>query len=218
MMLPTHALWGMALALPVVWTAPEYAGVALLAGFLGGIVPDLDMYVGHRKTLHYPVVYAGLVVPAVAVGIFFPSALTIALGVGVSAAALHSRSDVYGGGLELRPWEGTSNRAVYDHYRGRWIAPRRWVGYDGSPGDLALSVVPALPLLVIVDGGLEALVMASLGIAVVYTAVRRHLPSIGLAVVTDLTAVLPSPVIDRLPDRYRDGIDGAAQATTDGNA
>ncbi|WP_158855136.1 metal-dependent hydrolase [Halorhabdus sp. CUG00001] len=218
MMLPTHALWGMVLALPVVWTAPEYAGIGLLAGFLGGVFPDLDMYVGHRKTLHYPVVYTGLAVPAVAVGIFVPSTLTIALAVGVTGAALHSRSDVYGGGLELRPWEGTSDRAVYDHYRGRWIGPRRWIGYDGSPSDLALSAVSAVPLLVITDGWLEVLVIASLGIAVVYTAVRRHLPSIGLVVLTDLAERVPGPVVDRLPDRYRDGIDGELQATTDGNA
>lgn len=209
MMLPTHALWGMALALPVVWIAPEYAGIALLAGFLGGAFPDLDMYVGHRKTLHYPVGYAALAVPAVAVGVLVPSAPTIALGVGVTAAALHSRSDVYGGGLELRPWEGTSDRAVYDHYRGRWIAPRRWIGYDGSPGDLALSAVAAVPLLVISDGWFDALVLASLGVAVVYTAVRRHLPSIGMAVLSDLAALLPIRVVDRLPDRYRDGIDGS---------
>ena len=59
-MLPTHALAGMALALPVALVAPEYAPAALAAGFVGGVLPDLDLYTGHRKTLHFPTYYSVL--------------------------------------------------------------------------------------------------------------------------------------------------------------
>lgn len=203
MMLPTHALWGMALALPVALLVPEFGAIALGAGFLGGLVPDLDMYVGHRKTLHYPVYYSAGAVVAVAVALLFQTGATVALAAFLIAAAVHSVSDAVGGGLELRPWEGTSDRAVYDHYRQRWIEPRRWIRYDGSPEDLSLSVAFAVPLLVTLDGWLRWLVLAALSVGLVYTAVRRYLPSVAEVVVERfLTAVLPSTALSYLPDRY----------------
>ncbi|MFC7232570.1 metal-dependent hydrolase [Saliphagus sp. GCM10025308] len=203
MMLPTHAFAGMVIALPYALAFPEFGPVALLAGFLGGIVPDLDLYTGHRKTLHYPVYYLGvatLVVPIALLQPTLPAVLTAWFLVG---AALHSVSDVFGGGLELRPWEATSNRAVYDHHNRRWIAPLRWVRYDGAPEDLALSVVLAVPLVVALEGALEWLVIAFLGIAVTYTAVRRILPAVASRLIGDL--VVPnasSRVLAYVPTRY----------------
>ncbi|MFB6083223.1 MAG: metal-dependent hydrolase [Halorientalis sp.] len=205
MMLPTHALAGMVLALPVAFAAPEFAPVALAAGFAGGILPDLDMYVGHRKTLHYPVYFSALAVGAAALALVVPLALTVGLAVFLSGAAFHSVTDAVGGGLELRPWEGTSDRAVYDHYRDRWIPPRRWIGYDGSPGDLLLSGVLAVPLLATVDGVFRLAVLAALTVAVVYTAVRRALPSLAERLVEEFGTVLPAPVLARLPGHHRDG-------------
>jgi hypothetical protein len=109
----------------------------------------------------------------------------------------------------LRPWEGTSDRAVYDHYRGQWLAPRRWVGYDGSPGDLLLSSLLAVPLLVTVDGAFRLAVLAGLAVAVVYTAVRRVLPTLAERLVDDFGPVLPAVVLAQLPTRYqqRSGIE-----------
>ncbi|AHG02956.1 membrane protein [Halobacterium sp. DL1] len=198
MMLPTHALAGMVLALPVALAAPEYAGVVLLAGLLGGVLPDLDLYVAHRKTLHYPVYYSVAGAGAVVTAVLIPTPTTVAAAVFLVAAAVHSVSDVFGGGLELRPWEATSERAVYDHFRGRWVAPRRWVGYDGSLADLALSVGLALPLLTTQTGLLWWVVVATLAVAGVYAAVRRVLPSLVVRVV----AVLPVETHAHIPDRY----------------
>ena len=212
MMLPTHALGGMVLALPVALAAPEYAGVALLAGLLGGSLPDLDLYVAHRKTLHYPVYYSVSGATAVVVAAAAPAPPTVAGAVFLVAAAVHSVSDVFGGGLELRPWEATSERAVYDHFRGRWIAPRRWVGYDGSPGDLALSVALAVPLLATQTGPLLWVVVATLAVAVAYAAVRRTLPSLVVRVVP----LLPGAAHDRLPDRYIAARGGQTHPLEDG--
>ena len=198
-MLPTHALAGMVLALPVAVVAPEFAGVALVAGLVGGVVPDLDMYVGHRRTLHYPVYYSALAAVAVPVTVVAPMAATVALALFAVAAAVHSVADVFGGGLELRPWEGTSDRAVYDHYRGRWLSPRGWVRYDGAPEDFLLSVALAAPLVVVVDGLLQWVVLAAVGVAGVYAAVRRVLPTVAQRVVT----VLPSRALPYVPARYR---------------
>ena len=202
-MLPTHALVGLALALPVAAVAPEYADIALAAGFIGGILPDMDMYVGHRKTLHYPVYYSALALVAAPIAALVPTAATIAAALVLVAAAVHSVMDVFGGGLELRPWEATSSRAVYDHHRGRWLAPRRWIRYDGAPEDLLLSVALAVPLLIALDGILDTVVGLSLLVAVVYAGVRRLLPKVAEAIVSGyLAGTLPERALAVLPARY----------------
>ncbi len=205
-MLPTHALFGMLLALPVAVLAPEYGVVALGAGLAGGILPDLDLYVGHRKTLHYPVGYSLLAVAAAAGAVLTPTAATVGAALLLAAAASHSLVDVLGGGLELRPWEATSERAVYDHYRGRWIAPRRWVRYDGAPEDLLLSVGLAVPLWLHVGAAFRPVVLAALGIGAVYAASRRVLPRVAHLLATQVLPGRVSPsLLARVPDRYRDG-------------
>jgi len=65
MMLPTHALVGVAIGAPLLWLAPDAATAALIGGLLGGIWPDLDLYIGHRRTLHYPTGYSLAAIPAV---------------------------------------------------------------------------------------------------------------------------------------------------------
>ena len=199
MMLPTHVLAGMLLAVPLVRAAPELAPVGFAAGFLGGLLPDLDMYTGHRRTLHYPVYYSALSAPALVAAAAAPSALTVGVALFLLGAALHSVADMYGGGLELRPWEGTSDRAVYDHYRGNWIAPRRGVRYDGAVEDLALSVGLAVPLLLLVGGPLRQVVIGTLVVAAVYTLLRRHLAEIAAS----LIPLLPAAADPYLPERYR---------------
>jgi len=202
-MLPTHGLIGLALALPVLVVAPEHADVALTAGLLGGLIPDLDMYVGHRKTLHYPVYYSALAVVALPVAAALPTTVTIATAFGLLGAATHSVMDIFGGGLELRPWEATSSRAVYSHHHDRWLAPRRWVRYDGAPEDLVLSVAVAGPLLLTLEGTLRVVVGAAVVIAIVYTAVRRLLPLIAEVLITGyLLRTVPHSMLARLPARY----------------
>ncbi len=63
----------MALVLPLVATAPEFASIALVAGLLGGVFPDLDLYAGHRKTLHFPVFYSAVATVAVVVAALIPT-------------------------------------------------------------------------------------------------------------------------------------------------
>jgi len=201
-MLPTHAIGGMLVALPVALAMPEVSSAALVAGFLGGTLPDLDLYVGHRKTLHYPVYYSVAGGIGVLAALLVPSASAVAVTTLLLAAAAHSVADAYGGGLELRPWEATSSRAVYDHYHGRWIAPRPGVRYDGSPSDLLLATTLAVPLLAVVDAPYSWLVVGSLAVAAVYTTVRRTLP----ALAERLVSALPTWTRSYLPARYR--VDG----------
>jgi hypothetical protein len=198
MMLPTHALSGMVLALPVALAAPELSGIALVAGLIGGILPDLDMYVGHRKTLHYPFYYSFAAAVAVALAVAVQSAAMIGVAVLLVAAAVHSVADAFGGGLELRPWEATSDRAVYDHYNGRWVAPRRWISYDGSPADFLLSLSLAVPLLSVVDGPIRWIVVATVAVAGVYAVLRRRLATLAQRVVS----LLPDRLHTHVPARY----------------
>lgn len=198
MMLTTHVLLGMALALPVLAVAPDLGPAALVAGAFGGALPDADMYVGHRRTLHFPVYFVALAVPTAALAAVFATPATVAIAVGLLAAALHCWMDVLGGGLELEPWKATSERAVYDHYRGRWLRPRRWIGYDGSPGDLLLALGVGVPLWAVLDGRFATLVVALLAISVVYAAARKWLVTLAPYIVK----LAPDAAAPILPDRY----------------
>lgn len=197
-MATTHMLVGMSLAVPFLLVAPEFAAIALLAGLLGGLIPDLDLYVHHRRALHFPVVYPILAASSIGIAALFPSAWTVGLAVGLTAAAAHSIMDVFGGGLELKPWRATSEKGVYSHVHDRWLRPRRWVRYDGSPEDFALATVVALPLLLTLDGIGLLLVLGLLGISVVYAVLRRSLA----ALAETLINYVPRTLRLYVPERY----------------
>lgn len=198
-MATTHGLAGLGLGALALLVTPELAPVTMLAGLAGGVFPDLDLYAEHRKTLHFPVYYTLLALGALGIALAVLSPLTVGIAAFLSAAAVHSVTDVFGGGLELRPWEGTSERAVYSHYHGRWLRPRRWVGYDGAPGDLALASALALPPLLFVEWQLlDPLVTAAVGVSGLYTLVRKRLADLA----EDAAAVVPAPVRPYVPERY----------------
>jgi len=199
MMATTHALVGAALAAAVSVIAPELAPAALVAGLAGGAFPDLDLYGYHRRTLHFPSLYTVAAAMTGLVAVAAPTVVTVGAATFFVAAALHARMDRYGGGLELRPWQNTSDRAVYDHVRGRWRRPLRWVRYDGAPEDLLVATVFAVPPLLVFDGAVQLGVLAVLGVSGGYVAVRKRLPD--LAVV--LAGYVPRPFADHVPARYR---------------
>jgi hypothetical protein len=201
MMLPTHALVGLALAAPLAVYAPDLAPAALLGALVGGVLPDLDMYSGHRKTLHYPTLYPVAAVPVGVVAALSPAPVAVAAFFLLAAAAVHCRMDVYGGGLELRPWEATSDRAVYDHAREEWFRPRRFVTYDGSPGDLALSAMVGVPLLFVLEGPFAVVVAVALTVGTVYVLLRRFLAELAPTVF----GRVPEPLSAYVPERYRGG-------------
>ena len=210
MMATTHALVGVALAVLAGVVFPESAaGTSLFpvaAAAVGGVFPDFDLYSGHRRTLHFPVylnvaaaiaVVVAAVAPVVAPG---AAVATASVAVFLVAAGVHSAMDAVGGGLELKPWRGESERAVYSHYHARWIRPRRWVRYDGAPEDLLVAVAVATPVVYAVDGVIETGVLVAVGISAVYVVVRKPMVLVTEAVVD----ALPERVVDRLPARFVD--------------
>jgi hypothetical protein len=200
MMATTHALAGLALAAGVTTAAPELGTLPAVAAAVGGLAPDVDLLGAHRRTLHFPAYASLLAVPAVGVAFVAPGSVTVAAALFVVAAALHAASDVLGPGLELRPWEGTSERAVYDHLRGRWIAPRRLVRYDGAPEDVAVGALLAIPSLVVFDAPITTGVGVALAVSVGYAALRKRLP----AIAEWGADALPDGFDEFLPERVRD--------------
>jgi hypothetical protein len=175
MMVVTHVLVGLLLAAAIAVTAPAYATPAAVGAVVGGLAPDLDLFYGtHRRTLHFPVAGSVLAGVAVAVAVVAPSPLSVGAAVAFLAAAIHAASDALGAGEELRPWERTNPNAVYDHVRGRWIGARYLVPYDGSPHDLLVTVVCAVPVATVYGGPVRWLVAALLVVAATYTLARKR--------------------------------------------
>ena len=199
MMVTTHALVGLLVALPVVFLAPDSAPAALAAGVVGGVLPDLDVLATHRKTLHAPIFAAVGAVCALPLAVLAPGPETYALVVFLTAAALHCYGDVISCGIGARPWNNPpSDRAVYDHVRRRWIPPRRWIPYDGAPADLALAGLLAIPLLTVLEGGWDLLVAGLLAVSIGYTVTRKRLEDVARWV----ARYLPATVRRYVPDRY----------------
>ncbi|WP_053946973.1 hypothetical protein [Halolamina sediminis] len=196
MMATTHALAGLLLSVPVALVAPEFAVVAAVAGFAGGVFPDLDMPGEHRRTLHFPVYYT---LAAAAVGVaalLLPSVWTVGAALFLAAAAAHSLTDALGGDLELRPWEQRGDRAVYSHYHRQWWRPRRWVRYDGAPEDAIATVGLGLLVLLAYDGVFDAIVAGTVAVGLVYAVLRRRIVDWGEHAVD----ALPDEAVDRMPD------------------
>lgn len=205
MMATTHVLVGVALAAVSTVFVPEFTTVALVTAAAGGAFPDLDLYAGHRKTLHFPVYYSLLAFGALAVAAVFPTVVTVGLAFFLLSAAIHSRMDAFGGGLELKPWLGQSDRAVYDHANGHWVEPRRWIRYDGAPEDLVLAGVAAVPALLVFDGLGRELVVGVLAISAVYTLVRKPMVSL----TEFLVDALPLSVLSYVPERFLEDVETA---------
>jgi len=195
MMVTTHALAGLLLAIPVALVAPEFATVAAVAALAGGVFPDLDMPSAHRRTLHFPVYYSLVAAVAAAVALSVPAGWSIAAALFLASAALHAVSDVVGGGLELRPWEATGERAVYSHYHGRWWRPRRWIRYDGAPEDAAVTLALAVPGILVYEGHVETAVVGAVLVGVAYAVIRRPL----IRWTERVVERLPPGLLDRVP-------------------
>lgn len=198
MMATTHVLVGVGIAAVASVLVPDLSLVAVVAAGLGGAVPDLDLYAGHRKTLHYPVYYS--IASVVLGGFLFVGSTPFlwAAWLFLSAAAVHSLMDAFGGGLELRPWLGTSRRAVYSHYHGRWIRPKRWIRYDGAPEDLGLALVASIPSVLAFDGALTAAVGVLLAVSLVYVLLRKPMVTIA----EWLVVRIPETHRVRIPRRF----------------
>lgn len=142
MMFSTHILIGAVLGYFLSGFFSADITVLIVAGMVGGLIPELDFLVGKpRRTLHYPFSYfLAAIVPFAAFLTmktkFFLYGATV-----LFAAGVHSFMDIFAG-AELRSWNRNEwqQTAVYNHIQRKWIKPRRWA-YGGSIQDVLLSVV-----------------------------------------------------------------------------
>ena len=178
MMTTTHALVGALVGATTAAYAPELTPTAVAVGFVGGALPDADLAGTHRRSTHYPVWGAAAAAVIVAIAALLASPAAILLAVFSVAAALHPLSDVFGGGVERRPWEATSERGVYNHAGGYWVRPRRWVRYSGAPEDAGLAAVVAVPLAFLTSGQLRDALLAVLVVSVLFALFRRRLAGV----------------------------------------
>ena len=178
-MTPNHALAGLTLALTAFQWRPELAGIAAIAGFVGGTFPDVDSKWGqHRKTLHYPAYYGVLTAVAlVAALVLDPASVwSPAAVVGTylfGAAALHCYTD-YFVAVEKPDDESSGDGVLYLHPSDRWIGPMEIIPYAGSPSDLFVGFALAVPPLLVYDGVPFGLTVLSVAGSVLYFAKRQY--------------------------------------------
>lgn len=175
MMTTTHAVVGALVGAATAAFAPVPTPAALVVGFVGGALPDADLVATHRRSFHFPVYATAFAALAVLVAFLVATPAAVLVAVFLVALAGHCLMDVFGGGVEVRPWEATSDRGVYDHYGERWIPPRRWVRYAGAPEDLLVAIVAGLPALVVAGGRTRPALAAVLVLSAVFTVFRRRL-------------------------------------------
>jgi hypothetical protein len=171
-MIFTHVLLGALIGAVYSLLASDYTTVAVFAGILGGGFPDLDMALTHRKSFHYPIISSVIAVIAGVLVVLVPSVWTVFLFFFLLAAAVHSVTDILGGGKEMRPWLEMDERAVYNHITDEWVRPRRII-YDGSIPDLAISVITAAVLFYLLPSSFDPLIATILGLGIVYAILRR---------------------------------------------
>jgi hypothetical protein len=87
---------------------------------------------------------------------------------------------------------------VFSHYHDSWIAPRRFVRYDGAPEDLLVASVLAVPAYVTFGSPVEELILGALALSAVYTLLRKPMVWAG----EWLVEWLPPDVVGRIPDRF----------------
>jgi len=195
-MLFTHAVAGAVIGLLVAdWYTAGLLSLTV-AGAFGGLVPDIDMVLEHRRSLHFPVAGTVVALAALVAGYWMGPVVQL-FAVTLTGIAVHSTMDVLGGGKELRPWERTDPRASFNHVTGDWFMARRLV-HDGSPGDLVLYLGLAGPLYSWGPTMLRpALVMMSV-LAIGYAMMRRTF--------TQYIDPEYASISDVIKSAYRDGV------------
>ena len=178
MMSTTHAAMALAAVILLDPFLPGMSGPAATAAIAGGVFPDLDIVFEHRKTLHQTELYPVATAIATGVALLSRTVVTISVAIFLGAAALHTLSDVIGGGLGLRPWANDDQRGIYLHLAGRWIPPRRWIRYDGAPEDLLFAILLSIPPYLYFGGAVRTLILLGLAGSAVYVLLRKRLEDI----------------------------------------
>lgn len=199
MMLPTHIVMGLGIATTILLIDPTLLNISLFSSFIGSILPDLDIYKGHRKALHYPKIYTVISVFSGIIAFFILTNVTVGITFLFIGAAIHCQMDKYSSSFEVRPWEKKSDRAVYDHINGEWKKAKRWIRYDGSPEDFLLMITIAIPLILILNNIFRYILVITIIIGTIYTVFRRWLPTIAPV----FLSYIPKSLKRYIPEQFK---------------
>lgn len=172
MMIVSHALLGGVIGILSMFIAPSELTVAIIAGGIGGLIPDLDMLLDHRRTLHFPFTSTVLLLPAFIAFVLVPMSITTVLFFGLAGMAFHAYTDILGEGRVMRHWVHIDHRAVYDHVTDRWVYPRRVIK-TGQGTDLFVTAFSGSLLVRVVDSPLSYVVVVLVVVAFVFTITLR---------------------------------------------
>ncbi|MFQ3307977.1 MAG: hypothetical protein ACI977_000192 [Candidatus Nanohaloarchaea archaeon] len=173
MMATTHGLIGVLTALPLYFISPELFMAGVTGAFAGGIFPDLDLYHGHRKMLHYPLYYNFAWMAILPVLLIYPVPNTAAVFFFLLSAGVHCYSDRFGGPKDSRPWKNDSGEAVYSHYHSKWLRPEKIIPYDGSKEDFVVLLLASIPTIYLIRGNLRLITILLVIMSGLYTLFRR---------------------------------------------
>jgi hypothetical protein len=173
MMTPNHGTAGLLLSLTVTGWYPELVGMIAFCALLGGVLPDLDVEWEHRKTLHYPVYYGVVTLLFLALTAISNSVVAVAGLYFFGAAALHCYTD-YFVAIEKSSDEPDGDGVLYLHPWRQWIGPKEIISYAGSPGDLLVGLLLAVPPLLYYSELPFGLTVLSVTGTVLYFAKRQY--------------------------------------------
>lgn len=170
-MTPNHMLTGLLLGYGVVFVNPEILLAASILGFFGGLFPDIDAVLEHRKTLHFPVYYT-IFLMTLLVGYFFvglPALLAISFF--FLSASIHCITD-YFVVIEKDSNEESQNGVIYLHPFDKWVGPKPIIKYAGSPQDLLIGLLLGSVLLYISSGLIFWISVLTLILGVIFSFYR----------------------------------------------
>ncbi len=97
-MFSTHILAGASLGLLSFLISPKLVPVAVLAGMIGGFLPDTDMLLEHRKTTHRPFQFLILTLIFSTAMIFQTGAYLVFLTFLLASMTLHRFMEIFSNG------------------------------------------------------------------------------------------------------------------------
>ncbi len=146
MMLSTHLLAGGLVGLLSAVLAPGHLVLLVAAGAIGGLFPDLDLLLEHRKTLHRPFQFTALFLALSGLYLAVQEPLVLVATAAAGGLVSHVAADILSQGKTKDPAHAKSDRVCYDHVHRRWLAPMNLVNV-GSGRDLLLTYLFAAPFL-----------------------------------------------------------------------
>ena len=146
MMLPTHIVMGGFIGLVLSLIDPSKASLYIYIGMFAGIIPDFDIFLEHRKTLHRPLEYLMVFTALVFSYALFQLNSVLALAALFGSMSIHCIFELFGQGKTMNPDLKTDDRGVYNHLAQNWLKPKRIVKV-GSMKDLLILTVFSIPLM-----------------------------------------------------------------------